>query len=87
MYKKYWSEDGKKYRLEVKEERVNTRRINGMNFYKTVYKLRIFEKQKWFMGWKSIYRNQWDADSEMDIESKIHKCVGDCFLGNRSSKV
>ncbi|WP_124115363.1 hypothetical protein [Paenibacillus xylanexedens] len=86
MYKKYWNEDEKKYRLEVKEQRVDTLRAGGVTYYKTVYKLKIFERCKWFVGWKSIYQNQWD-DNELDNEIKIHKCIRDCFVGNRPDKV
>lgn len=84
MYKKYWRENGKRYMLKVKEERVYTSRISGMNLYKTVHKLKILEKYIWLIGWKNIYQNQWDADNHIDVESKIHKCIEDCFIGKET---
>lgn|GEM_PF-5316622 len=86
MYKKHWNENGKNYRLEIKEQRVNTQRISGVSYYKTVYKLKIFEKYKWFIGWRNIYQNQWE-DNDLDIETRINKCLRDCFVRNRHDKV
>ncbi|MHB0943356.1 hypothetical protein ACYCSU_17040 [Paenibacillus sp. ALE1] len=79
MYKKYWNEDGKRYMIKIDEVRVNTSREHGMTYYKLVQKLKIFQKKKYFLGWKCIYLNQWDEVKGADLIKRIRESTYDCF--------
>ncbi|MDR6779468.1 asparagine N-glycosylation enzyme membrane subunit Stt3 [Paenibacillus peoriae] len=79
MYKKYWNEDGKRYMIKIDEVRVNTSRENGMTYYKLVQKLKIFQKKKYFLGWKCIYLNQWDEEIGVNLIKRIRESTNDCF--------
>ncbi|MBD8839371.1 hypothetical protein IFU39_16285 [Paenibacillus sp. CFBP 13594] len=87
MYKKHWNEDGKRYMMKVHEARVDTSRVSGTTYYKVIQKIKIWEKRKYFLGWKCIYLNQWDEQFGTNLENKIHKSVRDCFVGNRPDKI
>ncbi|KAF6630592.1 hypothetical protein D1872_230510 [compost metagenome] len=79
MYKKYWKEDGKRYMIKIDEVRVNTSREHGMTYYKLIQKLKIFQKKKYFLGWKCIYLNQWDEEKGADLIKRIRESTNDCF--------
>ncbi|MEK4427730.1 hypothetical protein MHB54_00570 [Paenibacillus sp. FSL M7-0802] len=79
MYKKYWNEDGKRYMIKIDEVRVNTSREHGMTYYKLVQKLKIFQKKKYFLGWKCIYLNQWDEEIGLNLIKRIRESTNDCF--------
>ncbi|KAF6620531.1 hypothetical protein HFE03_07720 [Paenibacillus sp. EKM102P] len=79
MYKKYWNEDGKQYKIKIDEVRVNTSREHGMTYYKLVQKLKIYQKKKYCLGWKCIYINQWDEKRGEDLIKRIRESTNDCF--------
>ncbi|QNR65435.1 hypothetical protein IAQ67_16200 [Paenibacillus peoriae] len=79
MYKKYWNEDGKRYMIKIDEVRVNTSREHGTTYYKLVQKLKIYQKKKYFLGWKCIYINQWDEEVGVDLNKRIRESTNDCF--------
>jgi hypothetical protein len=79
MYKKYWNKDGKRFMIKIDEVRVNTSREYGTTYYKLVQKLKIYQKKKYFLGWKCIYLNQWDEEIGVNLIKRIRESTNDCF--------
>ncbi|PIH59077.1 hypothetical protein CS562_14130 [Paenibacillus sp. LK1] len=79
MYKKYWVENGTRYLMKVRQSRVSTGRMGGVELYTTEYNLSIFKKMKYWFGWKSVYKNKLDSDYGISLESFKKECINDFF--------